>query len=73
MLTLTGMAGLGAQLGPVGLAVGPVSWLAVAIALIVGKSTRPWGLGILIGGFGMLIILGGACVALLASLDAANG
>jgi hypothetical protein len=69
VLTFAGIA----VFGPGGLVVGPLAWLVVGVALMFGKSNRPWGLGILIGGFGMLVILGGACVAILASLNAADG
>lgn len=39
------------------------------ITLVVPDSTRPWGIGILIGWATVLIVLGGACIAILSSLE----
>jgi hypothetical protein len=41
----------------------------VGLGLLFSDSTRPWGIGILIGWATALIVVGGSCVALLASLD----
>ena len=51
----------------------PLACLVVGIVLLFPDSTRPWGIGLLIGFFGMLIIGAGACVLLLMSLDSAYG
>jgi hypothetical protein len=43
------------------------------IVLLFPEQTRRWGLGILIGFFGMLIIGAGACIALVVGLGATGG
>ena len=43
--------------------------LLIPLALLLDASTRWWGVGILIGYFLTLIVLGGACVALIASFS----
>jgi hypothetical protein len=43
--------------------------LLVPLVLLLNESTRWWGVGILIGYFLTLIVLGGACVALIASFS----
>ena len=73
VLTVAGAGPLVATLGPGALVLGPGLLLAVGIGLMIAKETRPWGLGILIGGFLVLIVLGGACVALLTGLSATGG
>jgi hypothetical protein len=73
VLTVAGVAPLVAALGGGALLLGPGLLLAVGIGLMIAKETRPWGVGILIGGFVVLIVLGGACVAILAGLNATSG
>jgi len=54
---------------------GLYAWLLVpviGIALLIGRPTRRWGAGVLIGFFGMLVIGAGACLALVIGLNA-NG
>jgi hypothetical protein len=50
-------------------ALAPIVWVFLVLlsgaALLFSDETRRWGVGILIGLFGMLIIGAGACVALL--------
>ena len=41
----------------------------LGVGLLFSDSSRPWGVGILIGWAVALIVVGGSCVALLASLD----
>jgi hypothetical protein len=48
--------------------VGPALGLLIAVVVTSRPSTRWWGVGMLIGFFLALITLGGACVALIASL-----
>ena len=43
--------------------------LLVPLALLLNESTRWWGVGILIGYFLALIVLGGACVALISTFS----
>ena len=43
--------------------------LLIPLALLLDASTRLWGVGILIGYFVALIVLGGACVAIIASFS----
>jgi hypothetical protein len=43
--------------------------LLVPLVLLLNESTRWWGVGILIGYFLTLIVLGGACVAIIASFS----
>lgn len=45
----------------------------VGIVLLVVPATRRWGLGMLIGFFGMLIIGAGACLTLVVGLNAGGG
>ena len=47
----------------------PVVGLLVPVVLLLDESTRWWGVGILIGYFLTLIVLGGACVAIIASFS----
>ena len=49
--------------------VGPVVGLAIPVVLLFSPATRWWGVGMLIGYFLTLIVLGGACVALIASFS----
>lgn len=53
--------------------VGPAIGLLVPVALLFADSTRWWGVGLLIGYFATLIVLGGACLALIAGLNSAGG
>lgn len=55
--------GLGALL--VALVIVPIT----AVALMFNDATRPWGVGLLIGWAIVLIVAGGACVAILSSLS----
>ncbi len=48
---------------------GPVLTLAIYIAVAVSRRTRYWGIGLLIGYFLASILLGGACIALLAAFS----
>ncbi len=48
--------------------VGPLLGLALPVVLAVRPATKWWGIGLLIGFFLTLIVLGGACVALIASV-----
>jgi len=43
--------------------------LLIPLVLLLNASTRWWGVGILIGYFLTLIVLGGACVAIIASFS----
>ena len=43
--------------------------LLIPLVLLLNESTRWWGVGILIGYFLTLIVLGGACVAIIASFS----
>jgi hypothetical protein len=43
--------------------------LLIPLVLLSNHSTRWWGVGILIGYFLTLIVLGGACVAIIASFS----
>jgi hypothetical protein len=47
---------------------GPAIGLLVPIVLLFSPATRWWGVGMLLGYFVTLIVLAGACVALLSSL-----
>ncbi|MDQ2722340.1 MAG: hypothetical protein M3Y19_03395 [Actinomycetota bacterium] len=51
----------------------PVVCLVVGIVLVCIESTRPWGLGMIIGFFVMLVVGAGACVALITGLNSTNG
>ena len=66
--TLLGL-GVGGSVDSFSLAfVGPVVGLAIPVVLLFNPATRWWGVGMLIGYFLTLIVLGGACVALIASV-----
>ena len=47
---------------------GPLVGLAIPIVLLFNVATRWWGVGMLIGYFLTLIVLGGACAVILTSL-----
>ena len=49
--------------------VGPLLGLVLPVVLMTRPVTRWWGVGLLIGFFLALIVLGGACVALIASFS----
>ena len=51
----------------------PLLCLVVGIVLVCMDSTRPWGLGLLIGFFVMLIVGAGACVLLIVAFTSAHG
>lgn len=68
VLTFAGLVGLGGPISLGSLFIGPAVTLAVGVGLLFSPRTRWWGTGILIGFFVALIVLGGACVALLSSL-----
>lgn len=64
----------GDALGALGLGLlSPLAILVLGVVLLFFPGTRPWGVGLLIGFFAMLIIGAGACVLLLMSLDASYG
>jgi hypothetical protein len=46
----------------------PAIGLLIPVVLLLNESTRWWGVGILIGFFLTLIVLGGACVALISAV-----
>ena len=70
-LIVLGIAsGTGAGFGGVEVLLGLVLVPLVGIGLMFGKASRPWGLGILIGWAIAVIVVGGACVAIIASLNA---
>lgn len=48
--------------------VGPVVGLGIPVVLLFSAATRWWGVGMLIGYFLTLIVLGGACAAILFGL-----
>ncbi len=48
--------------------VGPLLGLGLPIVLAARPATKWWGIGLLIGFFLTLIVLGGACVALITTL-----
>ena len=55
---------------------GLYAWVLVPLAgivLLVVPRTRRWGLGVLIGFFGMLIIGAGACLTIVVGLNAGGG
>jgi hypothetical protein len=61
---------VGSRMDVIGLVwLAPVVVLLAGVGLLVDAGTRPWGTGILIGFFGMLIVGAGACVVLLAGLS----
>jgi len=51
----------------------PVLVLLAGVALLVDRETRPWGTGVLIGFFAMLIIGAGACALLIVGLSGSIG
>ena len=66
--TLLGL-GVGSSVDSFSLAfVGPVLGLAIPVVLLFNVATRRWGVGMLIGYFLTLIVLGGACAAILYTL-----
>ena len=66
--TLFGL-GVGSSVDSFSLAfVGPVVGLAIPVVLLFNPATRRWGVGMLIGYFLTLIVLGGACAAILYTL-----
>jgi len=55
---------------------GLYAWVLVPLAgivLLLVPKTRRWGLGVLIGFFGMLIIGAGACLTIVVGLNASGG
>jgi hypothetical protein len=61
--------GVGSSVNSVSLAfVGPVVGLAIPVVLLFSTATRWWGVGMLIGYFLTLIVLGGACAVILMGL-----
>ncbi len=60
--------GVGGQLGSGVAWVPPAIGLLVPVVLLFPVATRWWGVGLLMGYFLTLIVLGGACVALLSSV-----
>ncbi len=63
--------------GPDLLALAPLVWFllvpAAGAGLLFSDQTRRWGLGILLGFFGMLVVTAGACVAIVLTLTATSG
>ena len=68
LMVLAIAAGAGSEFGPVEVILGLVLVPLVGVGLLFGKGSRPWGVGILIGWAIAVIVVGGACVALIASL-----
>jgi uncharacterized membrane protein HdeD (DUF308 family) len=66
--TLLGVAVGGGANTPWLSSLGPAIGLLVPIVLLFSPATRWWGVGMLLGYFVTLIVLAGACVALLSSL-----
>ncbi|WP_134766670.1 hypothetical protein [Nocardioides sp. 1609] len=64
---VVGLAASGDTITPVFVAIAVVP--LVAIGLMFSAATRPWGIGILIGWAIVAIVVGGACVALIAALS----
>ena len=63
--TLLGL-GVGSSVDSFSLAfLGPVVGLAIPVVLLFNPATRWWGVGMLIGYFLTLIVLGGACAVIL--------
>ncbi len=50
----------------------PFVCLVVGLGLLFAENTRPWGIGMVIGFFVMLIVGAGACVALIAGLNSTS-
>jgi hypothetical protein len=75
-VVVTSLFGLGvasSMNSGVGLLVGPVIGLLIPVVLLFNRSTRWWGVGMLIGYFLTLIVLGGACAAILFGLSNTGG
>lgn len=67
-LILIAIAAGSSSSGAVEVIVGLVLVPLIGIGLLFGKAPRPWGIGILIGWAIAVIVVGGACVAIIASL-----
>lgn len=52
---------------------GPVVGLLIPVLLLFRTNTRWWGVGMLIGFFLALIVIGGACAAILVSINNSYG
>ena len=63
------VADSGSEFGAVEVVLGLALVPILGIGLLFAKASRPWGTGILIGWAVAVIVIGGSCVALLASLD----
>jgi hypothetical protein len=61
-------SGAGSGFGGAELVLALVVVPLIGIGLMVNKASRPWGLGILIGWAIAVIVIGGSCVAIIASL-----
>jgi hypothetical protein len=59
----------GSQFGGFEVILGLVLTPLIGIGLMFNKAVRPWGLGILIGWAIAVIVVGGACVAIIAGLS----
>lgn len=70
LIVLAIAAGAGSNFGPVEVILGLALVPLIGIGLLFGKGTRPWGVGILIGWAIAVIVVGGSCVAIIASLNA---
>ncbi len=77
---VTGVLGLGLGLGALGPGNGstwlgvlvPVLGLLLPVGMLFGAGTRWWGVGMLIGYFAALVVLGGVCAVVLAGLTSAT-
>jgi hypothetical protein len=47
----------------------PLAVLVVGVVLVIPDRTRQWGIGLLVGFLGALILGAGACVAIIATWD----
>ncbi len=77
-LIVFGLGGIAVSAGSdqfflAGLVIGPVLALLIMVGMLFAPATRWWGIGLLIGYFLTLIILGGACVALIAAMSGGGG
>jgi hypothetical protein len=68
LIVLAIASGAGSSFGGAELVLGLVIVPLIGAGLLFGKATRPWGVGILIGWAIAVIVVGGTCVALIATL-----
>ena len=69
LIVLAISSGAGSGFGGVELVLGHVLVPLIGIGLMFSMASRPWGLGILIGWAIAVIVIGGSCVAIIASLN----